>query len=380
VRILLPLALLLVSASLPAARAAGEATARERLAVLDRGGGASEVEIVRLASEWLARSPDDTTLLWRRGDALRRLGQDERALADLQRLIQLAPASPYAVRARRALPALFLRVGLDREAAQADEELLAQKLADPVAVLPRLAQTYSRLGQAGEVRATIERLRAIDRERATGDCDLAWLEADAIARLGPRSDAAAAMLAFATRFPNDRRRAEALERAGRSPEAGDDVRTVLATSSDPGTIERALSRYVEIEQEQRGTEGAIVALAGLASEVRPAVAGPAKRRMTELLEGLAASRKVAPERAAFLVELAGRAGPGIEVPPALRLAAAQLWEGVGDCGRASRVYRSLVSEGPPVELEAERGLERCRPRAQPSGPAAGRGSGGASSP
>ena len=227
-RILLPLALLLVSAPLPAARAAGEATARERLAALDRAGGAPEVEVVRLAGELLALSPDDTTLLWRRGDALRRLGQDERALADLQKLIRLAPASPYAVRARRALPLLFLRAGLDREAAQADEELLAQRLADPVAVLPRLAQTYSRLGQAREVRATIERLRAIDRERATGDCELAWLEADAIARLEPPPAAAAAMLDFAARFPNDRRRGEALERAGRSPGAGDDFRTVLA--------------------------------------------------------------------------------------------------------------------------------------------------------
>ena len=116
------------------------------------------------------------------------------------------------------------------------------------------------------------------------------------------------------------------------------------------------------------------------SEGRPAVAGPAKQRMTGLLEGLAASSKVPPERAAFLVELAGRAGPGIEVPPALRLAAAQLWEGVGDCERASRAYRTLVIEGPPVELEAARGLERCRPRTQPPGPAGAGGSGGASSP
>ena len=423
-RILLPLVLLLVSIAVPAAQPGGEPTAREQLAALDRRGGASEAEIVRLADRLLALSPDDTTLLWRRGDALRRLGQDERALADLQTLVRLAPASPYAVRARRALPALFLRVGLDREAAQADEDLLAQKLVDPTAVLPRLAQTYSKLGQPGQVRATIERLRAIDSERVDADCDLAWLEADAIERLGPPSKAASTMLAFAARFPNDRRRGEALvraararaqlgelapaieiagravaeplppaaaegtrmaraellERAGRSREAADDLRAVLATSDDPVTIERSLSRYADIEMERRGTEGAIVALAGLVADGRPAVAGPAKRRIADLLQGLAASRRVPPERAAFLVELAERVDPRLEIPPALRLAAAQMWEGVGDCGRASLVYRSLVLEGPPVDREAGRGLERCRPPAQPPAPAGADGSGRASSP
>jgi len=424
VRILLPLVLLLVSIAVPAAQPGGEPTAREQLAALDRRGGASEAEIVRLADRLLALSPDDTTLLWRRGDALRRLGQDERALGDLQTLVRLAPASPYAVRARRALPALFLRVGLDREAAQADEDLLAQKLVDPAAVLPRLAQTYSKLGQPGQVRATIERLRAIDSERVDADCDLAWLEADAIERLGPPSKAASTMLAFAARFPNDRRRGEALvraararaqlgdlapaieiagravaeplppaaaegtrmaraellERAGRSREAADDLRAVLATSDDPVTIERSLSRYADIEMERRGTEGAIVALAGLVADGRPAVAGPAKRRIADLLQGLAASRRVPPERAAFLVELAERADPRLEIPPALRLAAAQMWEEVGDCGRASLVYRSLVLEGPPVDREAGRGLERCRPPAQPPAPAEAEGSGRASSP
>ena len=423
-RILLPLVLLLVSIAVPAAQPGGEPTAREQLAALDRRGGASEAEIVRLADRLLALSPDDTTLLWRRGDALRRLGQDERALADLQTLVRLAPASPYAVRARRALPALFLRVGLDREAAQADEDLLAQKLVDPTAVLPRLAQTYSKLGQPGQVRATIERLRAIDSERVDADCDLAWLEADAIERLGPPSKAASTMLAFAARFPNDRRRGEALvraararaqlgdlapaieiagravaeplppaaaegtrmaraellERAGRSREAADDLRAVLATSDDPVTIERSLSRYADIEMERRGTEGAIVALAGLVADGRPAVAGLAKRRIADLLQGLAASRRVPPERAAFLVELAERVDPRLEIPPALRLAAAQMWEGVGDCGRASLVYRSLVLEGPPVDREAGRGLERCRPPAQPPAPAGTDGSGRASSP
>jgi tetratricopeptide (TPR) repeat protein len=436
VRTLLPLALLLVSVPVPAVRATGEASvppsidaaweasARARLAALDRSGAASEVEIVALTDGLLALSPGDTTLLWRRGDALRRLGQDERALADLQKLIRLAPGSPYAVRARRALPVLFLRAGLDREAAQADEELLARKQVDPAAVLPRLTRTYSKLGQAGKVRATIERLRAIDPERISADRDLAWLEADAIERLGPPAEAASAMLAFAERFPDDRRRGEALvraarargdlgdltpaieiagraiaeplppaaaqrtrvaraellERAGRSREAGEDFRAVLATSDDPVMIERVLSRYTDIEMERRGTEGAVVALAGLVAEGRPAVAGPARQRMAGLLEGLAASRAVAPERAAFLVALAERAGPGIEIPPELRLAAAQLWEGVGDCARASRAYRLLVHEGPAVDREAEQGLERCRPLAPPAGPA-GAGTGGrASSP
>jgi hypothetical protein len=124
-----------------------------------------------------------------------------------------------------------------------------------------------------------------------------------------------------------------------------------------------LSRYADIEMERRGTEGALAALAALVTAGRPAVAAPARQRMADLLAGLAASRKVPPERAAFLVELAGRADPSIAIPPALRLAAAQLWEGVGDCERASRAYRSLVYEGPPVDLEAGRGLERCGPGA-----------------
>ncbi len=441
----LPLVLLLVSVAVPAVRAAGEepvppptgreererdrvaelraqlkgsvgsgaweTTARELLAALDRSGAASEIEIVKLTDGLLALSPDDATLRWRRGNALRRLGQDERALADLQKLIQLAPDSPYAVRARRALPALYLRVGLAREAAQADEELLAQKLVDPVAVLPRLAQTYSKLGQPTEVRATVERLRAIDRERANADRDLAWLEADAIERLGPPAEASSVMLAFAARFPDDRRRGEALvraarargdlgdlepaieiagraiaeplppaaaqgtrvaraellERAGRSKEAGEDFRSVLATSFDPGMIDRVLSRYVDIELERRGTEGAVIALAAVVAEGRPAVAGPARQRMAVLLDGLAASREVPAERAAFVVQLVEKADPELEIPPALRLAAAQLWEGVGDCARASNAYLSLVLEDPPVNREAGRGLARCRPQAQPPG-------------
>lgn len=403
----LPLGLLLVSAAAAAvlgARAAGEPSARQRLAALDRSGAAPANEVARLAREALASAPGDATLLWRRGDARRRLGQDDLALADLQQLIRTAPGSPYAVRAQRALPVLLARVGLDGEAAEADEALIAGRLADPVAVLPRLAATYARLGRSQELLETIGRLRALDRARADGDPEVAWLEADALERRGPPREAAAVMLAFAARFPGDRRRGEALvraararaetgelaqaielagravaeplppasaawarvaraellERAGRSREAAADLRAVLETGADEATIERVLSRYVDIEMERRGTEGALTALAALVAGERPAVAGPARRRMEALLEGLAASRPTPPERAAFLVALAGRADPALAIPPALRLAAAQLWEGVGDCARAARTYRELASAGPPVEGEAERGLERCR--------------------
>lgn len=402
-RRILPLGLLVVSLALPVARAVGEPGPRERLAALDRSGGASVEQIARLADEALALAPDDATLLWRRGDALRRLGQDERALADLQRVIALAPGSPYAVRARRALPPLLARVGLDREAAEADEALVAERLVDPVAVLPRLAATYARLGRSRETLATIARLRALDRARADGDGELAWLEADAFERRAAPREAERVMLAFAVRFPDDPRRGEALvraararaargelaaaieladravaeplpsasaqtvriaraellERAGRSDEAAADLRVVLETAADPVTIERVLSRYVDVEMERRGSEGAVAALAALIAGGRPALAEPARLRMGELLDGLAASGPTAPERAAFLVELAVQTDPALAIPPALQLAAAQLWEGVGDCERAARAYRILALGGPPVDREAGRGLERC---------------------
>ncbi|MCU0232172.1 MAG: hypothetical protein MUC67_12510, partial [Acidobacteria bacterium] len=226
-------------------------------------------------------------------------------------------------------------------------------------------------------------------------------------RRDPPRRAAAVMLDFAARFPDDPRRGEALvraarargelgelapaieiadravdaplprtaheiarvaraellERGGRPREAAADLRAVLETASDAETIERVLARYTDLEMEQRGSEGALAALAALVACGRPALADPARERMAGLLEGLAAAGPTPPERAAFLVELAAQADPAMAVPPALRIAAARLWEEVGDCARAARVYGALAPESPPVGAAAAEGLARCRPEA-----------------
>jgi len=333
----------------------------------------SDVEIVRDATDALRASPGDPIPLWQRAEAFRRLGQSERALADCEAVIERHPGSPYAVRAKRALPILLARLGRAREAVEADERLLEERLVDPVVTLPRLAIGYARIGEPKAALEAAARLRAIDPARADANPDVRWIEADAIDRLKRRSEAAPVMLAFAQAFPDDRRRGEAMvraaraeadlgrveraleiarqaldgplppaaaegarvaraelfERLGRTREATGDLLAAIETSRDPALIEIAVGRYADLEQERHGTEAAIVRLAELAASRRPAVADAARRRLPALLDGLAARRTIEPERAAFVVRLVERTDPAIEPPAALRIAAARLWESVG---------------------------------------------------
>lgn len=385
-----PLALILCALVASPSAAAAPPTSPRRSAP-------SDAAVVREATERLRAAPEDSIALWRRAEALRRLGRADLALADCEAMIARHPDSAYAVRAKRALPLLLARLGLDREAAEADEALLEERLVDPVVTLPRLAVTYARLGESKAVLEVVARLREIDPLRAEVDREVAWVEADAIDRLRPRRAGASAMLEFARHFPDDRRRGEAivraaraeadlghteralelarqaldgalppaavegvrvaraelLERLGRTHAANEDLVAALETSRDAALIEIAVGRHADLTQQSRGTEAALVRLAELAASRRPEVADAARRRLPALLDGLAARRAIEPERAAFAVELVRRVDPEIEPPAALRLAAARLWESVGDIERAARLTGTTAAGLPPASPAAQ---------------------------
>ncbi|UCF67688.1 MAG: tetratricopeptide repeat protein, partial [Acidobacteriota bacterium] len=193
-----------------------EATARTLLDALDRSGSGQGAEAAWLVQHLMETHPDDPRLAWRWADQQRHQGDPKGALSDLQHLIETHPEHSIAVRARRALPALFLAVGQPAESARADEALIADGLADPIPVLQRLARTYAQLGEPGQAREALDRLRALAPERVTYDPTLMWIAAETAERLDPPETAAAAMLRFANLVPDDRRRSSALLHAAKA--------------------------------------------------------------------------------------------------------------------------------------------------------------------
>ncbi|MBP7149149.1 MAG: hypothetical protein KBD01_16595 [Acidobacteria bacterium] len=379
-----------------------ERAARELLAALDRGGASSDGEAARLVDELLAQHPDDAQLLWRRAEARRRSGNAAGAVADLERLVQLGGASPEAVRARRALPQLYLRLNRHADSARADEQLLELQLADPVPVLARLARTYAALGRASDVRATIERLGRIDPARLRGDADLAWLAADATDRLGTPEEAAAAMSEFAERFPGDRRRGEALLRAARGraaagqlgsaaslanaaaqetpgraisaeaqiargeyleklgqlAEAQEAYRAALGARADATTAQRALTRLVDLEIQARGVRSGLALLARLGAPGPGGGMALARKHFDALLAIEIERPNLDPTQAALLDELARRVDPKRAPPAALRLAAAAFWERVGAADKALATYKELAETPGAQQEPARAGLAR----------------------
>lgn len=386
-------------------------TERARLAEallegLDRYGQGRGPEAVALANEILAIRPDDPLLLWRRGDARRRAGQSAGALSDLQHLIEVAPDHPLAVRARRALPSLMLRTGRREESAAADEELLASGIADPGTVLARLARTYALVGDLARVQDALSRLAEVDPSRLRLDADTSFLAAEVADKLGTRAQAGAALLRFANVFPADPRRDQALLRAARAYEDSgqhdialrlmeESVETsrrpavaaagrlekgellagigehedavaayeeALAGAADPATAQRAFERIVEVTVQTRGTKYALALLAGRSKDPRPLVAGAARAQFGALVDGITADLVGDPAEAAFVVELARRAGVEDILRPGVVLAAAALREQVGNYANAAALAKTRASLPPPDGDPARAMLARTIPR------------------
>ncbi len=393
-------------------RGAWDAAAFELLVELDRQGQANSSEAIWLVDHLLEGHPDNPLLLWRRAMARRRKGDARGAVIDLERLVRVAPDSPWAVRALRALPALYLQLGERMKAARADERLLRERLADPVAVLGRLARTYALMGKVRKVRETLARLEALEPGRIARNPDLLWLWADAEDRLASPREAARAMLRFANVYPEDPRRPEALLRAARAleklgkkktalalarevVETADDpakiaaarlftaqvlekerkeeeawiaYRDVLESATDPLLVAKAIRRLVDIKVEKEGHRAALLMLAGII-ESGDRLSRTFARSHFDRLVRLNAKRFEGDDlEAAFVLRLAERLGQVDEITPGIRLAAGRLRERVGAYDKAAAIYRVLENHWyDPVARQAKLGIARCTPDRLPDG-------------
>ena len=393
-------------------RDAWEGIAFQLLVELDRHGEANSSEATWLVDHLLEGHPDNPLLLWRRAMARRRKGDARGAVLDLEKIVRVAPRSPWAVRALRALPGLYLQLGERARAARADERLLAERLADPVAVLGRLARTYALLGKVRKVRATLARLEALEPGRVVRDPDLLWLWADAEARLGSPREAARAMLRFANVFPRDPRRPEALIRAARAleklgkrntalalarevVETADDpakvaaarlftaqvlekerkekeawlaYRDVLESATDPLLVARAMRRMVDLTVEKEGRRAALLMLAGIIESGDRLSRTFARSHFDRLVRLMAPELEKDDLEAAFVLRLAERLGQVGEITPGIRLAAGRLRERVGEYDKAAAIYRVLEKHWyEPVARRARLGIARCEPDELPEG-------------
>lgn len=135
-------------------------TTPEEVLKLHRISVAEPARFVEIASDWIANDPADSNAYFDRHFAWARLGQTQRALADISKSIELAP-SPIAFKARGDLH---------------------RRLGD----YPHAAQDYAR----GE---------AVDREQWTEDAFPLLYQADTYARMGDEPMA----LAYCARLPDD---------------------------------------------------------------------------------------------------------------------------------------------------------------------------------
>jgi tetratricopeptide (TPR) repeat protein len=377
------------------------ADARRLLELLDLAGEGQGPEAAWLVDHLLGAQPEDVELLWRRAQ-LRREGDDlAGAIRDLERLIEHGPDHPLAVRARRALPALYLAADRVADSARADERLLELGIADESAVLARLAHTYAVLGRLEDVDRVFARLAEVDPRRVRFDPDLQWFAAEGADRLHGPSQAAAAMLRFASMFPHDDRRTEALLRAaealeqlgnvkgalgaveeaiaateepeaamrarllrarlleslGRTDEARDEYKTILGRTPDAGTAAAALRRLMAMERERTGTRGALLMLGALMVRGDELAARLAAAHFQNLLAEV--WEQAAPDgpEALFLGKLVERTGRDVRVPPGLRREMAALLERIGAEERAAIVRRELPagSEAPEADPSPARG-------------------------
>ncbi len=391
-------------------RAAWNEVAETLLAALDDARQSESSEANWLVSRLLEARPDDPKLLWRRAEHRRRLPDDRGAIEDLERLTRAHPGHPLALRARRALPALYLRTGMHAKSARADEALLRERLADPVAVLTRLARTYAGMGQLSSVESTLARLDALAPDRARYDPELSWLRVAAIDRLGSRDEAAGALLEFANLFPWDSRRAEALLMAARAHEesgrttlaialageamesagderiasearllrgtllgrtgdrdgARDEYLALLESASSPELVATALQRMIDVEVEQRGADAALLMLAGLAERGDRFTRPMARMHVERLLSALAERIADEPRDAAFHVELARRLDADLSRSPHVVLAAARFRDRLGQRDVADALFRAID----PQDVEDPATKERVRRAHARSTPAA----------
>ncbi len=386
-------------------RADWEAAAVALLSVLDRSGHARDAEALWLVSHLLETFPDDPELLWRRAASERRAGDNEAALSDLLHLVEVAPSNPLGVRARRTLPAMYLTLGLVKKSAEADEALIRDGLADRVAVLTRLAKTYSLLEDTKHVRAALARLEAIAPERLSFDAEVLWLAADAAARIGTPKEGLSMLLRFTNLFPKDPRRPEALLRAGgiyrelgnselalqlideaiestddpvvavrgrlavaliledlgRIYRAREEYKAVISAALDPAPAAQALERLLAIERERRGVDGALMMLASMVHRGDPFVREMARNDFDGLMREINDSLAKDPVRAAFYYELSRYISQERALSPEAQMAAARMLEDVGSYERAGEIYKRLTLVFGPQNNEAASGLARTLP-------------------
>ncbi len=388
-----------------------EAVAFELLTELDRRGESREAEATWLVSHLLETHPDDPTLLWRRATSERLSGDNETAIADLERLVEISPKHSLGVRARRALPALYLAVGLTRKSAEADEALLRDGLADAVGVLSRLSRTYALIGQKKKVLDTLQRLRKLAPERLTFDANALWLAAEAAREVGGKREGLALLLRFSNLFPNDPRRPWALLHAAgiyrdlgndelalhmveeavdaakepgvavegrlqeglvleameRVDEARENYKAVIEAALEPAPAAKALERLIAIEKKARGVEGALLMLASMIRDGDPFVREMARNSFDGLMRELNPQLAKDPARAAFYFELARGVSQLRALSPAAQIAAARLYEDVGSYEHAGAIYKSLVKSFGPPNPAAIEGLARTLPEEKVEG-------------
>ncbi|MDQ7006565.1 MAG: hypothetical protein Q9Q40_04995 [Acidobacteriota bacterium] len=392
-------------------REAWEMVARRLLAALDRRGLGREPEALWLVNHLLETVPDDPVLLWRRADAARRAEDPGGAIDDLEHLVQVAPRHPLGVRARRALPALYLAMGRNADAAKADEALLAEGLADPIAVLGRLARTYALMGDTARVRACLERLEKRAPDRVRLDPEIMWLYAEAVSRLGEPKRTAQVMLHFANLFPRDPRRSRALSEAarafrdlgrgelalqfigealeqtqdpleavqvrltrgevlaslGRKHQARGEFETVISSALDPEPAARALRLLLDMEEQERGVRAAVLMAVGLVRNGDPFIREMARNHFDRLVRKLGPELDGEPTEAAFFLELARKVDRTAALSAEATFAAAALREAVGDYEEAGKIYKLRVRSFGKHGQVARRGVARNLPREEVKG-------------
>lgn len=387
-----------------------EERARALLAALDRQGLSRTPEAFSLIEELIAVDPGDPVLLWRRADMERRSGKSEEAIADLERLIEIAGDHPLGVRARRALPALYLRVGEPEKSAEADERLLAEGLADPVAVSIRLAHTYAALQQPRQLRRTLERLESLAPGKLETDPELMWLDARAAQGLGLEAEAAERLLRFANLHTKDGRRTEAMVRAaelfagegraelalglleevvasepelnwamqarlqlaelldvqGRSEESRRHLTQILDEALDPATVAGALKLLLDGIERREGLEAAVASAASLIASGERFHVEMARNHLDRLMRELEPSLRGDPPRLLYYYDLLRSVEQERALSPEARLMVGALFERMGLRGQAATVYEALVGHFGPERETAHRGLVRSAPRKTPA--------------
>lgn len=389
-----------------ATREQWEVVARQLLAALDRKALGQSHEAIWLVSQLLEAYPEDPVLVWRRAEAARRSGETQAAIADFEHLADKHPDHVLGIRASRALPAMYLLAGEREKAARADEALLGRGIADPVAVLSRLARTYELLGDQEKLRSALARLRRHAPDKVRLDPELAWLDADTIASAKTPREAAKAMLRFANLFPRDARRGEALMRAAesfraqgnetlalrlvgqaleetRDPEKAVEVRLVkgevledlgqtvearreyeaiIDGALDPLPAAKALRRLADMEEARYGTAEAALMAASLVRNGDPFIREMARNHYDRLVRKIWPELVKDPAQAAFFQRLSEEIGQPGALSGEARMAAARLREMIGSYDRAGRIY-STVARGIGRQAElARRGVARTLPR------------------